>query len=360
MFELASFLRSRAVQAAGVVLIAAVIGAQHWANDGLWLQGDAPRHAANGLFWWDLLRSGSSHPIDFAVRYYARYPIINPASYPPLFYILEGLAFAAIGPSPHVAKGLVLLFGVLGGLYTMAWARRWISPAAGWAGLFLGFVPGVVLWSNAVMLNVPAMSLSVGALYHFRRWLETTKLRDLGLSGLMLAMVLITYYPAAVVLGICLGWLLLQVRTFRWDRRVAWIAAGLAAAAVPVVISLWLAPVPHGPSFAKHRFPEQERNLDVLLAESPAPGRLVGARIGRGGLPDGRADRPVATRSSVPNRVDRHSHRRPVDLAGAGPPLRFAARTAVRPRGGSRRRLRHAVPCHGEARSCTSRCWRSG
>ena len=254
MMTVGEFLRSRAAQTIGVVAVVMLLAAQHRANDGLWFQGDSPRHAANGLFWWDLLRSGSSDPIDFAVRYYARYPIINPAAYPPFFYLLEGLAFAVVGPSPYVAKGLVLMFGAIGSLYTLAWARRWISPIAGWAGLFLGFVPGVVLWSNAVMLNIPAMALSVGALYHFRRWLETRRRVDLGLSGALLAMVLLTYYPAAVVLGIFAGWLLLQVRGFRWDRRLAWIAVGVFAACLPIALSLWLAPVHTARHFPSVRF----------------------------------------------------------------------------------------------------------
>src|SRR5262245_28443167 len=39
----------------------------HSGNDGLWYQGDAPRHAANGLFWWDLLSAFTVHPIRFAM-----------------------------------------------------------------------------------------------------------------------------------------------------------------------------------------------------------------------------------------------------------------------------------------------------
>jgi hypothetical protein len=241
--EATSLVHSALWQAVGVVVAFGLIGWLHRSTDGLWYQGDAPRHAMNGLFWWDLLRAGPGDPLEFAVRYFARYPVINPASYPPLFYVIEGTAFAALGASPYVAKNLVLLFACAGGLYTMAWARRWIAPAAGWAGAFLAFVPGVILWSNAVMLNIPAMSLSIGALYHFRRCSEIARRREVVLTGLLLAMVLLTYYPAALVLGICAAWLPLQTRLFRWNRRLAWIAAGVITACLPIVISLWLAPV---------------------------------------------------------------------------------------------------------------------
>jgi len=62
-----------------------IVAALNRQSDGLWFQGDAPRHAANGLFWWDLLTALPRDPIEYAVRYYARYPVIAPATYPPFF-----------------------------------------------------------------------------------------------------------------------------------------------------------------------------------------------------------------------------------------------------------------------------------
>jgi hypothetical protein len=56
-----------------VVLLAVLyIGALHLGNDGLWPQGDAPRHAPNGIFWWDYLASFTANPVEFTLRYYAR------------------------------------------------------------------------------------------------------------------------------------------------------------------------------------------------------------------------------------------------------------------------------------------------
>ena len=92
--------RSAVWQVAGVVIAWLYVAVLQMGNDGLWFQGDAPRHAANGLFWWDFLTSLPVNPIEFSLRYYARYPVINPASYPPVFYILEGTAFSVFG-GPH-------------------------------------------------------------------------------------------------------------------------------------------------------------------------------------------------------------------------------------------------------------------
>src|SRR4029078_10201257 len=82
-------LGSRAWQAAMVIAGFLLVAALHAQNDGLWFQGDSPRHGVNGLFWWDFLRALPIDPKIFALRYYARYPVIAPAGYPPLFYVLE-------------------------------------------------------------------------------------------------------------------------------------------------------------------------------------------------------------------------------------------------------------------------------
>jgi hypothetical protein len=235
--------RSRACQVAGVALAFLMVAALHRQNDGLWFQGDSPRHAMNGLFWWDLLTTLPRDPVEFAVRYYARYPAINPDTYPPLFYFVEGLTFAAVGPSPQVAKFIVLLFGVMAGMYTMAWARRWIGPVAGWAGPFLAFMPGIVLWTNSVMLNIPAAALGLAVLYHFRRWSETARVTQLVLTLVFAAAVVLTYYQGGIVLCVCAGWFVLRWQEFRVDRKALWVAAGALCAIAPVAIAIALAPV---------------------------------------------------------------------------------------------------------------------
>ena len=49
----------------------------HWGNDGIWFQGDSPRHALNAVFFLDLAKEGIWNPIEYAHRYYARYPAIT-------------------------------------------------------------------------------------------------------------------------------------------------------------------------------------------------------------------------------------------------------------------------------------------
>ena len=235
-------LQRRSTQAAGAAIAFLSVAGLHLANDGLWF-GDAPIHAASGLFWWDVLAMRPANPLEFTVRYFARYPVIQPATYPPLFYLVEGAAFAAAGPSPHVAKLLVLASGIATGLYTMAWGRRWISPGAGWAGAFLAFVPGMVLWSNAVMLNMPATALGLGGIYHARRWLDSADSRQLLLAAACTSAVLLTYYPGAVAVPVIAALALARWRDITLSRRTIWIAAAALCAAVPLAAAMVFSPV---------------------------------------------------------------------------------------------------------------------
>ena len=57
-------LRSCRCQSVGVLFALLIVAALNRQSDGLWFQGDAPRHAANGLFWWDLLTALPRDPIE--------------------------------------------------------------------------------------------------------------------------------------------------------------------------------------------------------------------------------------------------------------------------------------------------------
>jgi hypothetical protein len=95
-----------------------------------------------------------------------------------MFYLLEGVAFSLVGASPYVAKALVAVFALVAGIYLIAWLRRWLAPEAGWGGLLLVLQPGVITWTNAVMLNVPSLAMELGALYDTRRWIDVLFDRD--------------------------------------------------------------------------------------------------------------------------------------------------------------------------------------
>ncbi len=249
--------KSAVWQTLGVLLAWLYVVILHLNNDGLWYQGDAPRHAANGLFWWDVLTNLPRDPLGFALGYYARYPVINPIVYPPGFYLAEGAAFSLLGPSPFVAKGLVAVLALAASLYTTAWLRRWIAQEAGWGGTLLILQPGIILWTTAVMLNVPSMAIGLAALYHARRWLGAPDSRHIYPAAILAVLATLTYFPGGIVIPIIVAWVLTERR---WGalgiRRGLWIAAlSVVALLPPALVVLWYNPVHLGVVSRAHRLP---------------------------------------------------------------------------------------------------------
>jgi hypothetical protein len=162
--------------------------------------------------------------------------------------MFEVAAFEYFGNSPYVAKTLVQLFALVSGFYLLISMRRWISNRAGVAaGLFL-LLPGVVTWSNAVMLNVPAMSFSLAALFHVRRGIESN-IRSIALNQFTLAIVLailaISCHPTiGFVLLILVCWVLASDKvSLLLDKRLL-VIGGLMLLALAAILAvfLWVSP----------------------------------------------------------------------------------------------------------------------
>lgn len=289
-----AWLRSPFWQVAAVIIGFLAITIPHFANDGLWHGGDAPRHAANGLFWWDLLQLRPSAPLDFARSYYARYPVINPVTYPPLFYLLEGLAFHLFGPFPIVAKCLIFLFAVMLGLYTMAWARRWLGPEMGWAGAFVAFLPGIVGVTNSIMLNIPSTAFVIACLYHFRRWTESGGRKHLTACILAACAAALSYYQGGIAVCLCIAWtFLFQQRQARGVRTVSWIPVAVVIAVIPPVLAFRLAPgfaARHLPTLATLTRPAA---WAFYFANLPALVGKVALFVGLAGIVAGFLDRDM-------------------------------------------------------------------
>jgi hypothetical protein len=248
------FAASVSAQLASIAVVWLYVVLLHKGNDGLWYTGDAARHAINGFFWWDFLTSAPSSPKGFALSYYARYPTISPVAYPPLVYLLEGVCYHLIAPSPFVAKGVVQAFTLAGALYLAAWLRRWVRPEAGWGGALMVLQPGMIIWSNAVMLNVPATALTVATLFHTRRWSESGSPRH-GFAAVVLAMLaFLTYFQAAIPLLVVPLWL---VTNGHWPKRIVVVFAFLCLLPLALLISRW------APLSVSVALPSVERILDA-------------------------------------------------------------------------------------------------
>ncbi len=210
----------------------------HWENDGLWFPQDAPRHLINGVFLKDYVAAGLPPPFEYARSYLIRYPIIGPTRYPPGFYLLEAATFSVFVASPWVAKSLVLGFALLAALYQVAWLRRFVDPEAGYLGAVLPILPGIVRYSHAILLNVPALALQLAALYHARCWLEGRGRSHLYRVAAFGAAALLCYQGAVVLVLILGTWL---ACTGHWrlllDRRAVMVA--VAVLLVPILLVAW-------------------------------------------------------------------------------------------------------------------------
>jgi hypothetical protein len=96
------------------------------------------------------------------------------------------------------------------------------------------------------MLNIPAMALTFAALYHGRRWLETSAPRQLYLTVTFTVLAVLTYVTSALLVFVLLAWAALEHRwrAIMTRRAIAvWIAGGLVVLPWAVIVFKWMSPV---------------------------------------------------------------------------------------------------------------------
>ncbi len=198
------------------------------ADPGWW---DASRHAMDGAFYLDMIRSGGFlDPLGYAQDYYARYPAIAPAVYPPLFGVAEAALFAVFGVDAFVARVAVVLFLLAG-----AWGLlRFTEPAWGWpaglcaAGLYLT-LPLVLHWGREVMLEPAATALVIWSVVWAQRFLASHRTPALAWSVGFAVLAPYAKQNAVLVFPVLVAGLLLAGQQARLLERRA-ILAGLGAA----------------------------------------------------------------------------------------------------------------------------------
>ena len=102
---------------------------------------DAPRHAMDGIFYYDMVRAlPITHLKQWAINYYLQYPAVTALTYPPLFALVEAAFFALFGVS-HVTAQLTVsafLLATAYGAYFLA--RCWVGCIAAFSSalVFVG------------------------------------------------------------------------------------------------------------------------------------------------------------------------------------------------------------------------------
>ena len=162
---------------------------------------DSPRHALNGAFVLDLIKTAPlNDPLAYAQNYYAQYPALTIGLYPPLFSFQLASFYAVLGVSQQTA--VVALFVsycfLVCGIFCLA--RLWFSEflAFGLAVLF-AFLPEVSYWGRQVMLEIPAYAFLVWSAYFFVRYIREQRIGLLYLSVFLLILGMYTKLSVAFV-----------------------------------------------------------------------------------------------------------------------------------------------------------------
>ncbi len=228
-----SWYRRPAAHVAGVLAVILAAHLFYGRASEPYFNNDETKHTLTGVFVADALRdlpASAANPKDYTVRYYCQYPALGVVTWPPLFYVVEGLAMLALGPHFWVGRVCVAAFAAVAVVYAYRFARLTLDhPWALLAAAVTGFTPTVFVSSQRVMLEVPTLACVLAAVVHFEHFLTAKRGRDAILACLLVAAATLTRFDGVVLV------LYFAIRLFRTRnlalllRRPVWVGAILAS-----------------------------------------------------------------------------------------------------------------------------------
>ena len=277
---------------AGLLLVLTLAHVAAYVRSEPYFNGDETRHLMTGVYVRDVLVDRPVTELrDYSVRYYLQYPALGLLVWPPFFYFVEGSFMLVFGTCFLAAQVLVGLFAAAACVYLFLLTHRTHgTPTAALAVLFFGLSPLVFEFSAQVMLEVPTLALALAAAWHFQRYLDGDRRRDLVLCCLATALAALTRFDGVFLAPLFVIWLA-GVGRLRLLRRRSPARHDGCGAACDSVLS------PDGPEHGRrsleggegghrghvHRFPGGAELL-LLSSVCPRADRLVPAAAG--------ADRP--------------------------------------------------------------------
>src|SRR5580658_5213230 len=128
---------------------------------------DETVHASTGLYVASFIHDlPLRHPIQYTYRYYAQYPSLGIVMYPPAFYVVEGVAFFILGPTVVTARLTLLCFALFGLYFWFNLVSELEDEyTAALSTVLLAFLPSVLEYEKAVMLDIPLMAFCMAASY---------------------------------------------------------------------------------------------------------------------------------------------------------------------------------------------------
>lgn len=211
------------------------------------LNVDETFHAFTGQYFADLFRAHPfRHPIKFTYEYYAHYPAVEVVHWPPLFYVVEGIAFLLFGRSVVVARLVILAFALLGLVYWFRLLERLENRfVAATCTLVVALLPFVLLYEKSVMLEIPSLALSIAAIFYWLAYLRQDRSRDLYWFAVLAGLALLTKQNAIFLAPFCLLTILVEKKWNFLRRKPFWYGLGIVfVIAGPFYV---LTGVVHGP-----------------------------------------------------------------------------------------------------------------
>ena len=188
----------------------AVTGKGLLSGDFWW--SDESRHAMDGVYFLDLIKDMPiSHLYQYTKQYYAKYPALGLAWYPPFFAMIEAVFYAILGISTFTARFTVIFFALLGISIWYIWIRNIYNyEVAFYSGLLFITTPLVVYWSHAVMLEIPTLTMIILCFYCFYNYFELDKKKYAYYLALSLSAALLTKQTAAFIIPLFFSYILIR------------------------------------------------------------------------------------------------------------------------------------------------------
>jgi hypothetical protein len=195
---------------------------------------DEMSHAMNGVFFRDFIADFPwRQPMQYAVEYYAKYPIVSFPHWPPLFHLIEGLFFLVLGLAPWVSRLTVLAFALMAAYSWYRIAEKLGSQYRAFlSALAMACVPVILLYERVTMLEIPSLATCLATIYFWLKFQETGRRRDLwAIAGFLTISFLVS--QKAIFLVVFFAFYCLVERSYRLLKRIdVWLAIFISFSAV--------------------------------------------------------------------------------------------------------------------------------
>jgi hypothetical protein len=149
--------------------------------------------------------------VGYAERYYVQYPILTIGIYPPVFYLVESLFFSLFGISTMAARLAILLFTLLGVNLFFLMCRLWFPLGLSVVGSILWLLqPAMLFGQTNVMLEIPALCISMTALYFLHIGTRKNKPWSLFWAPVFASLAFVTKQNTVFLVPVFLMWLAIE------------------------------------------------------------------------------------------------------------------------------------------------------